>query len=75
VTDLLGPMACCPPLGHGEVGDADETVGLVSASHPFEVLADADITPEAEQAGEEDDDEPAPEPSLGIHIERDNRTR
>jgi hypothetical protein len=52
-----------------------DAVGLVSASHPFEVLADADITPEEEQAAEEDDDEPAPEPNLGIHIERDDRTR
>src|SRR5215218_2064995 len=52
---------------------AEEAAGLVSASHPFEVLADADITPEEEQAGEEDDDEPAPEPSLGIHIERNQR--
>ena len=57
------------------VEEADAAVGLVSAGHPFEVLADADITPEEEQASEEDDDEPAPEPSLGIHIERDDRTR
>ena len=55
--------------------ESHEAVGLVSAGHPFEVLADADITPEEEQASEEDDDEPAPEPSLGIHIERDDRTR
>ena len=56
--------------------EGDDAVGLVSAGHPFEVLADADITPEEEQASEEDnDDEPAPEPSPGIHIERDNRTR
>jgi hypothetical protein len=53
----------------------DDALGLVSAGHPFEVLADAAITPEEEQASEEDDDEPAPEPSLGIHIERDDRTR
>jgi DnaK suppressor protein len=53
----------------------EEAVGLVSAGHPFAVLADPDITPEEEQASEEDDDEPAPEPSLGIHIERDHRTR
>jgi DnaK suppressor protein len=53
----------------------EDAVGLVSAGHPFEVLADADITPEEEQASEEDDDEPAPEPSLGIHIERDDRAR
>ena len=57
------------------VEEADDAVGLVSPSHPFEVLADAGITPEEEQASEEDDDEPAPEPSLGIHIERDDRTR
>jgi DnaK suppressor protein len=55
--------------------EGDDAVGLVSPSHPFEVLADADITPEEEQASEEDDDEPAPEPSPGIHIERDDRTR
>ena len=59
----------------GALEEGDDAVGLVSASHPFEVLADADITPEEEQATEEDDDEPAPEPSLGIHIERDDRTR
>jgi hypothetical protein len=54
---------------------ADNAVGLVSAGHPFEVLADADITSEEEQASEEDDDEPAQEPILGIHIEPDDRTR
>jgi DnaK suppressor protein len=55
--------------------EGDDAVGLVSPGHPFEVLAQADITPEEEQASEEDDDEPAPEPSLGIHLERDHRTR
>jgi DnaK suppressor protein len=59
----------------GALEQGHDAVGLVSASHPFAVLADADITPEEEQASEEDDDEPAPEPSLGIHIERDDRTR
>ena len=59
----------------GALEEGDDAVGLVSASHPFEVLADADITPEEEQASEEDDDEPAPEPLLGIHIEHDDRTR
>jgi DnaK suppressor protein len=59
----------------GAVEEGEGTVGLVSAGHPFEVLADADITPEEEQASEEDDDEPAPEPSLGIHLERDDRPR
>jgi RNA polymerase-binding transcription factor DksA len=60
----------------GTLEEGHDAVGLASASHPFEVLADPDITPEEEQASEEDDDEePAPEPSLGIHIERDDRTR
>jgi DnaK suppressor protein len=59
----------------GTLEAGHDAVGLVSPSHPFEVLADADITPEEAQASEEDDDEPAPEPSLGIHIERDDRTR
>jgi DnaK suppressor protein len=60
----------------GVLEEDDDAVGLVSANHPFEVLADADITPEEAQASEEDDDEePAPEPSLGIHIERDDRAR
>lgn len=56
-----------------EVGH--DAVGLVSAGHPFEVLAEPDITPEEEQAAEEDDDEPPPEPIVGFHIERDDRTR
>ena len=60
----------------GTLEEGDDAAGLVSAGHPFEVLADADITPEEEQASEEDDsDEPPPEPSLGIHIERDDPTR
>jgi hypothetical protein len=57
------------------LGEGEDAVGLVSAGHPFELLADADITPEEEQASEDDDDEPPPEPSLGIHIKRDHRTR
>jgi hypothetical protein len=59
----------------GALGEDDNAVGLVSAGHPFEVLADADITPEEEQASEEDDDEPPSEPSLGIHLERDDRAQ
>jgi DnaK suppressor protein len=59
----------------GTLEAGHDAVGLVSAGHPFEVLAEPDITPEEAQASEEDDDEPAPEPSLGIHIERDDRTR
>ena len=57
------------------VEEGDDAVGLGSASHPFEVLADADITPEEAQAAEEDDDEPAPELNLGIHIEPHNQAR
>jgi DnaK suppressor protein len=60
---------------HSTVEEADDAVGLVSADHPFEVLTDAGITPEEEQASEEDDDEPAPERSLGIHIEPHNQAR
>jgi hypothetical protein len=59
----------------GTVEEPDDAVGLVSASHPFEVLAETDITPEEELAGEEDDDEPAPGPSPGIHVDRDDRAR
>jgi DnaK suppressor protein len=59
----------------GALAEGDAAVGLVSASHPFEVLADADITPEEAQASEEDDDEPPPERILGFHVERDDRTR
>ena len=59
----------------GALEEGHDAVGLVSPAHPFEVLADADITPEEEQASEEDDDEPAPAPSLGIHLERDDQAR
>ena len=59
----------------GTLEEGESAVGLVSAGHPFEVLADTDITPEEEQASDEDDDEPAPASSLGIHIERDDWTR
>jgi DnaK suppressor protein len=59
----------------GTLEEGDDAAGLVSAHHPFEVLAEPDITPEEEQASDEDDDEPPPPPSLGIHIERDHRSR
>jgi DnaK suppressor protein len=59
----------------GTVEEGDGAVGLASARHPYEVLEDADITPEERLADEEDDDEPAPEGSPGIHIERDDRPR
>ena len=39
----------------GTLEEGDDGIGLASAGHPFEVLADADITPEEEQASEEDD--------------------
>jgi DnaK suppressor protein len=58
-----------------DLEEVKDAAGLVSAGHPFEVLADDDITPEEAQASEEDDDEPPPAPSLGIHIERDQRGR
>jgi DnaK suppressor protein len=53
----------------------DGAVGVTSARHPYEVLDDADITPEEELAGDEDADEPAPRPAQGIHVERDDRRR
>jgi hypothetical protein len=59
----------------GTLEEGDDAAGLVSPGHPFEVLAEPDITPEEEQASEEHDDEPAPEPSLGIHIEPHNQPR
>jgi RNA polymerase-binding transcription factor len=58
----------------GEVEPGDEAAGLKSARHPFEVLNDADITPE-EQLADEDDDEPAPARTQGINVERDDRRR
>jgi DnaK suppressor protein len=59
----------------GALEEANDAAGLVSANHPFEVLADPGITPEEEQASEEDDDEPAPEPILDVHIEPHNQAR
>jgi DnaK suppressor protein len=59
----------------GALQEGEEAVELVSAGHPFEVLAEPDISPEEAQATEEDDDEPAPAPSLGIHLEIDDHTR
>ena len=57
------------------VNEVDDAVGLKSARHPFEVLNDAGITPEEELAGEEDDDESAPEQDPGIHVEPDDQIR
>jgi DnaK suppressor protein len=62
--------------GRDEASESDGAVGLVSPEHPFEVLADADITPEEQLADEEDPDEPAPgQPPTGTHVERDDRRR
>jgi hypothetical protein len=59
-----------------EASEPDGAVGLVSAEHPFDVLADADITPEEQLADEEDPDEPAPgRPPTGTHVDRDDRRR
>jgi DnaK suppressor protein len=59
----------------GALPAGPDGVGLGSPGHPFAVLADPAITPEEAQASQEDDDEPAPEPSSGIHLEGDDRTR
>jgi len=48
---------------------------LASAGHLFQVLTQADSTPEEEPASDHDNDQPAPEPSLGIHSQHDHRTR
>jgi DnaK suppressor protein len=61
------------PAERGALEEGDDAVGWCRPTIPFEVLAEPDITPEEEQASEEDDDEPAPEPILGIHIEPTTR--
>jgi DnaK suppressor protein len=73
LAELTVEEAAAAERGTPEAGE--HAFGLVSAAHPFEVLADDDITPEEEQASEEDDDEPPPDPDLGIHIERHNQAR
>jgi DnaK suppressor protein len=55
--------------------DGGDAVGLRSARYPFEVLDDADITPEEEQASEEDDDESTAEQATGVHVDRDDQLR
>jgi DnaK suppressor protein len=62
-------------MQRGTVEEGGDAVGLKSARYPFEVLDDADITPEEEQAGEEDDDESAPEQATGVRVDRDDRLR
>src|SRR6266508_653211 len=59
--------------GEFDLGDEGEALG--PAGHPSEVLDDADITPEEQHAGDEDVDEPPPEPEPGIHVERDDDGR
>ena len=71
LAELTAEEAAAAERGAFEEGD--DAAGLVSAGHPFAVLAEADITPEEAQASEEDDDEPAPEPIPGIHIEPHNQ--
>ena len=57
----------------GAIEESDDAVGLVSASHQFEVLNHADITPEEQLADEEDEDESAP--TQGLRILRDAQLR
>jgi hypothetical protein len=59
----------------GAIEESDGAVGLVSASHQFEVLKDADITPEEQFADEEDEDESVPESTQGLRILRDDQQR
>jgi hypothetical protein len=59
----------------GAIEESDGAVGLVSASHQFEVLNDADITPEEQLADEEDEDESAPESTQDLRILRDAQLR
>ena len=74
---LRGPLLTVEEAAaerRGAVAERDGAVGLESPDHPFEVLDDADITPEEEQASEEDEDEePAPEEPQGIRVEQDDR--
>jgi DnaK suppressor protein len=75
-TDPLAELTVEEATGveRGETDPGDEGLGLKSARHPYEVLDDADITPEEQLADEEVDDEPEDGPSQGVHIERDDRT-
>jgi RNA polymerase-binding transcription factor len=59
----------------GELEPSDDAAGLETAEHPFEVLNDADITPEEQAADDENYDEPEPRREPGIHIERDDQRR
>jgi DnaK suppressor protein len=57
-----------------EVDEGDEAAGLGPERHPYEVLDDADITPEEQlssEQGEAEYDEPPPERDPGIHLEDD----
>jgi DnaK suppressor protein len=59
----------------GAVAAGEDAFGVASARHPFGVLDDAGITPEEEQAAEQEDDEPASERSPGIRVELEDRLR
>jgi DnaK suppressor protein len=74
-TDPLAELTVEEAAAAERGGVEDDAVGLTSPSHPFEVLDDANITPEEQLADEEDDDEPAPEREPGIHVERDDQVR
>jgi DnaK suppressor protein len=73
LAELTVEEAASEPRGSTE--EFDNAVGLKSARHPFEVLDDAGITPEEEQATEEDEDESPPEQDPGIHVEAEDQIR
>lgn len=73
LAELTVDEAASAEAGAFEPGD--EGAGLASEAHPYEVLGDADITPEELAASEEDLDEPPPEPGgrdTGNHLETDD---
>src|SRR6266508_3434461 len=70
LSELTVEEAAAVEAGEFDLGDEGEALG--PAGHPYEVLDDADITPEEQHAGDEDVDEPPPEPEPGLHVERDD---
>jgi DnaK suppressor protein len=73
LSELTVEEAAAVEAGEFDLGDEGEALG--PAGHPYEVLDDADITPEEQHAGDEDVDEPPPEPEPGLHVERDDDGR
>ena len=59
----------------GDLPPSDDAAGLRTASHPYEVLDDPDITPEERIPEDESYDEPRADREPGIHIERDDQIR